>query len=207
MSTGADISLQFDTQYDEIQSGYFSAAQKQRLFDTALTNVYQMDVDNFQATAKVTDELLAHIKTVTVTPGVNNSVDISPTSSVVPDYKLLTNAEVQFTVDTVVTRARASQVKSGAKYGQYGIGTTRNPKYEKVNDTLRLHPLSAEATEAVIDYITTPTPVTLTNALIEVPYTSKFIQNVVEEMLVQAAKANREYPFVQSSIQQEQINP
>lgn len=206
--TGQDVRDLFLQEYDEVQSGYFDPTRLQSICNTALMNVYQKKVDDFQNRAQTTDELLPYIQTVTVTPGANNTIDISQTSIVVPDYKLLANIEVVFTVNDIVYRNRATQLKTANKNrGTYGQGTLRAPKYVKTDDNLMVLPLDYPCEEAVIDYITNQSAILLTDNSVQVLYTNKFIQLLINAMLVEAAKSNREYTFMQVAKGEQASNP
>ncbi len=208
MSTGADLNDSFATQYDEVQSGYFAPAQLQEFCDTAIENVFERLVESYQKDAKSADELLPFIDKVTVAPTAGtNIVSIAPDSALVPVYKRLLNVIAAFNVDGAIHRNRSTLLRTAGIGAVYGQGSYRRPKHEKRDNKLVIHPLAYQCYEAEIYYATQPTAIDLTNAAVELPYGPKLLKLLIEEMLVQAAKANREYPFVQSSLQQEQINP
>ena len=204
--TGEDLKNKFNTAYDEDYSGYFSDTQLQRICDTSLNNLYERKLEEYAADDKITDEIMPFTSTVSVTPTAGNIVDISPTSSVVPNYKKLINARATYQVNTNIYRKQARELKMLEKYNFYA-GDVRYPRYEKNDNQLIIHPTTVSCTNVLLDYITLPTPIDITDNVNDLPYTNKFLEALVVEMKIEASRVNREVEALQINNQEQIQNP
>lgn len=205
--TGADVDSLFGTAYDEAYSGYFSDTQKQRILNVSLNNLYERKLEEYAADDKITDELLPFTKSVSVTPTAGNVVDISATSTAVPNYKKLVNARATYEVNTNRYIKRAQELKQINKYNYYGSGDVRYPMYEKIDDTLVIHPVTVACTNVDLDYITLPQPIDITDNTTTLLYTNKFIDALVVEMKMEASRINRDVESLNISTQEQIQNP
>lgn len=206
--TGANVDAKFLVYCDEVQSDYFDIATRQIFCDTALQNIFQRNIGQFQKNQTVTDNLRAFIKEVTVANPTSNLVDISSTSTDVPTYEQILNIpRMAFIVDTVTYADRATELKNQDEGAYFGQGTLYDPKYKIVSDKIVCLPLGYQCSEVVISYIASPTQIDLTNAVTTLKYTDKFLETVVSEM-ASVAGIPKKSPFdIQVNQQQEQINP
>lgn len=205
--TGADVKEKFETAYDEAYSGYFSDPELQLILNTSLNNLYERKLEEFAADDKITDEMLPFTKQVTVTPTAGNLVDISASSTAVPDYKKLLNVRATYQVGTNLYQKRATELKMVNKYNFYGSGDVRYPKYEKLDNNLVIHPTTVACTSAVIDYIVLPQPIDVTDSVTTLLYTNKFIEALVVEMKIEASRVNREMEALSVNNQEQIQNP
>lgn len=206
--TGANIDDKFLTYSDEVQSDYFDADTRQIFCDTALQNIFQRNIWQFQKNQTITDNLRAFIKEVTVTTPTSNMVDISSVSTDVPAYKQIINIpRMAFIVDGVTYADRATELKNQDEGAYFGQGTLYDPKYKIVNDKIECRPLGYQCSEVIISYIASPTQIDLTNAVTTLKYTDKFLETVVSEMCAVAGIPKKSQFDIQGNQQQEQINP
>jgi hypothetical protein len=206
--TGTDFRDSFLTKYGELQSEYFDNGRLQSLTNLALSNAYEKLVSEFEVSGKISDELLPFIKNQTLVPGLGNVV---LQSDITDYYRGIVNsmAEYQITLSgqNQTFRKRCTQLKSGAKYGFFGQGSFRYPKYEKVNSTFVIHPLSYTCKFWTADYIGKPQPIDIDDNATVLLYNDKFIGRIIDELLVQSAIPSSDNNKYQQGIQQEQINP
>lgn len=206
--TGSDVNDKFQVYCDEVQSDYFDTTTKQILCDTALQNIFQRNIGQFQKNQTVTDNLRAFIKEATVSTPTSNLVDISSTSTDVPSYEQIVNIpRMAFIVDGVTYAGRATELKNQDEGAYFGQGTLYDPKYKIVNDKIVCLPVGYPCNEVIISYIASPTQIDLTNGSTTLKYTDKFIETVVSEMCAVAGIPKKSQFDIQANQQQEQINP
>lgn len=206
--TGADVDNKFSIKCDENQSDYFDATTRQAFCDEALQNIYQANLDQFQKDQKVTDNLRVFIKEVTVSTPTSNLIDISSTSTDVPSYEQLVNIpRMSFIVDGVTYADRATLLRAQDEGSYFGQGTLYDMKYKIVNNNIECLPSGYQCNEAIISYIAAPTQIDLTNAVTTLPYTDKFLQQIVGQMAVIAGIPMKNGFAIQANNNQERMNP
>lgn len=206
--TGADIKAKFDIKCDEVQSDYFDDVTVQAFCDESLQNIFSREVDQFQKTQQITDNLRAFIKKVTVPAPTSNLIDISRTSTDVPTYEMIVNIpRMAFVVDNVTYAGRATQLKSQDVGGYFGQGTLYDPKYEIVDDKILCRPEGYQCSEAVVIYIAEPTQINILNSANALPYPDKFLMTVVTDMAALAGIPKKSQFDIQANLQQEQLKP
>lgn len=206
--TGADVNSRFSIKCDEVQSDYFDNTTRQAFCDEALLNIFQLNVDKFQVDRTITDDLRVFLKEATISTPTSNLIDISNSSTDVPDYyQVITLPRVTFVVDGVTYAGRATELKSSEVGGYFGQGTLYDPKYDTVNNKLRIRPLGYQCNEAIVSYIAVPTAIDLTDASTELPFPDKFINTIVSDMCELAGIPKKSQFDIQANQQQRQINP
>jgi len=182
--TGVEFKAKFNTEYDEAYSGYWDDAKLNRLVESAVVDVIETKIEEFQSSGKITDDLLPLLAEITLN-ATNNLIAVSA----ITNYKRLSNVKVLFAGRT--TTRTAKELKRNQQIGEYGRGSVLYPKYEFVSNNLRILPLSATATSATIQYIRTAIPIIVTG-ITAIPYNDKTIETILARTMAIASAANRE---------------
>jgi len=203
--TGAEIYEKWLIKLDEVGSDYVDTDRANSILSDANINVVDKKIQEYQATSKITREMMNLINnTGNITPS-SATLDISPTSLVVPDYYQL----VMLSVTAPFRGANIENVAQERKFDEfnstYSAGDARYPKYYFTKDLLTIEP--STVVSAKMYYFKKPFQIDVTDVATQIDYNDKLIQLLLDEAMIILGIAGRDQAIIQNSTQQEIKNP
>lgn len=195
--TGVDVKARFETYLDEVGSGYIDDTRLNYLFFKADTLIVTKCVDEYGLTNKITREMLPIIlDTNPITP-VSAAVDISATSSTVPNYYSL----ILVTVTAPYLSGTLTRVAKERPYDQYQsnytAGTARYPRYSLKANTMVIEP--SNATSVQVKYFRKAIQVDVTDNIVQVPYNDEYILELTSWVIDMAGFMGRDQFLMMAS--------
>lgn len=181
--TGLEFNTLFGIKWDEQYSDFIDNTRRAYFCDMAVNFRYRRSLRQYEETDEISNELLGFVRTVTAIPSAGNIIDISRTSTDVPNYKKLTDLLVTYVVGPTTYRNRATPMKKNEKYTFYGSGNLVFPVYEYGNYQLIVHPTGIVCTSADVDYITLPEYIDLTDNTTQLNYREDWLDDTVLLMI------------------------
>lgn len=205
MATGADFKTDFLIKYGEVGTGYFDDTRLNSLIKNVTANVIDKKIQEFGNTKKITREIQAIILTVTGVAPTNATVDVSPTSTDVPNF----NSEIAVTVTSPYlsrTITKSATIKnSNENSSPYNDGTARDPKYQIATDVMTIEP--ADATLVDIQYFIQAVEIDVADASTPIPYPPKLYTLLLNATVKEAAETDRDFPVAQMADADMRQNP
>lgn len=197
--TGVDVNLIFETQIDELYSGYWDDADKNVFFATAINVVTTDILKRFQSNELDTSRLLPLLNNVDIPTPAGNSINISKTAPDISPLKMVFFIEPMF--DSPRRTIHTSEVSYSDFGALYSAGTVRYPKYTFVNGYIDIYPKTPAITTCKVWYMSEPVYINVSDNVDIVPYTDEMIQLVVRQAIVEASRSTREYSMSQIEAQ------
>lgn len=203
--TGLDIQNLFNTYIDEIGTEFYDTVTLNNILLKASYNIIDKKIELFQSNNKITREVQSLITFTTVLAPVNATIDVSPTSTDVPEFYSITNA----LVTSPYRGASISKYSKERPYAQfqsdYTEGDARNPRYYFSNGLMTVEP--ADATGVKITYFKLPQTIDVENDTDEILYNDKILNLIIDEAMIIAGIKGRDQGIVQNESMMEQKNP
>lgn len=203
--TGQDVKTALNTQIGELGLGYFNDARLSAFLKKAIVDIIDKKVQEFQKSNKITRE---DQPLITLLPGVtpvNATIDVSQTSTAVPDYYELISLIcytpfMGSTIKKVAKERRADQFISPSTEG-----TARYPRYFMTNGIITIEPDTATSVDLV--YFIKPFYIDVTDNATEIPYNDKLIQRIIDGTIGVIGFETRDPFSIEQSNQMQAINP
>jgi len=206
MYSGQDIKTRFYTFWDTMQSGTFSNSKLNNIFEKAQTQYLYNIMDSYGLNLAVEEESTVYLVDFTDTP-TNNALDISETSTGMPNFERLISIAFKFVKGGVTYYEYARELKNEEKISPLK-GNIRYPKYDYTNDSIRIYPSNETCTEAKGMYFRTIFTIDVTSSTQDLPFTDKNVQGIINNALNLAAQITREdgyYNMSENEIRQNEV--
>lgn len=203
--TGADVKDKLLTKIGEYGLGYFDDTRLNSFLFNAVTDIVDRKVEQFQKTQKVTREMQPLITILNNITPVNGTVDISATSTAVPDYYQLVNIKVYSTYRGTEIGKYAQERRLDQKIDDYSAGDSRYPRYLMSEGIITVEP--SNATKVDIDYFIKPFEIDVNDNSIQIPYNDKLIQLIIDKAIGIIGFEERDDFAMAASTKMQQENP
>jgi len=197
--TGVDVDLIFETQIDELYSGYWDDTDKNVFFATAVNVVTTDIVKRFQSNQLDTSRILPLILNVDVNSPAGNNIQISQGAPEINPCKMILMVEPTF--DSPRRTVHTSEVSYSDFGGIYSTGSVRYPKYIFANGYIDIYPKSPAITTCKVWFIREPVYINVSDNADVIPYNDEMIQLIVRQAIVEASRSTREYSMTQIEAQ------
>ncbi len=203
--TGTEVGNLLRTKLGEYGSGYFDDSRLNDFFFNSLTDIIDKKVEQFQKNGKITREMQPLITNLTGLVPISGNIDISQTSSDVPNYY----TPIAVKVTSPYLSATLSKYAMERRYDQfiddYTEGDARYPRYVITATTMRIEP--ANATLVDLDYFIKAVQIDVSDNAAQVPYNDKLIQLVIDNVINVIGFEERDDFNIAASNQMQQQNP
>jgi hypothetical protein len=189
--TGAEFKLKFETLIDELYSGYWDAADINRFAQTAVNRVTTDILKDFETNNIDTARLLPLLNNLTVASPVSNVIDISRTSTEVPNCKQVLLITPVFASDSATVRT--TRQLYGDIGAIYSTGTVRYPKYILSSGSIDIYPKTPAVSSCRVYFVREPFYVDVADAATVIPYNDEMIELIIGQTIVEASRSAREY--------------
>jgi hypothetical protein len=203
--TGAEVKDRFNIRIGEIGTGFFDDETLNGLLATASIQAVDRKIEEFQRTSKITRETMCLLLVTNALTPNSATIDVSASSTVVPDYYQLANMLVTSPFMGGTVSKYAEERKMGEFISSFTEGNARYPRYYFTNDTLNIEP--ADATSVVIRYFRTPVDIDVTDDTTELPYNLKFVDYLITVLIENAGLSSRDTWSAQTAAAGEIKNP
>jgi hypothetical protein len=200
--TGADVKLKFETQIDELYSGYWDDDDLNRFFETAINIVTTGLIKSFQTNDTDTSRLLPLLNVATVANPASNNIDISRGSTEVVLCKQVLFIEPTF--NSTSATVRTSQVTYQDYGAIYSTGTVRYPRFILSNGIINISPKTPAVTSCKVWYAREPFYIDVADNTDVIPYNDEMVELIIQQAIVQASNSTREYSM--SQVAQNAVN-
>ncbi len=203
--TGPEIYDKWLIKIGELGSDFVDTTRANSILSDANINVVDKRIQEYQSSSKITREMQPLIAfTAQITPS-NATIDISPSSTVVPQYYQLITISVTAPFRGVNTENFAKERLFDQFQSGYTEGDARYPRYFLTNGLLTVEPSNAASCK--IYYFTKPLVIDVTDTVTDIPYNDKLIQYLLDEATIILGIADRDTEIIKNSVMQEQKNP
>lgn len=203
--TGADVGNLLLTKLGEYGSGYFDNGRLNDFFFNSLTNVIDKKVEQFQKDGKISREMQPLITSLTGLTPTSGTIDISQSSTQVPDYY----TPISVKVTSPYRGGSLSKWAMERRYDQFiddfSEGDARYPRYIIASTVMRIEP--SNATSVDLDYFIKAVPIDVSDNSAQVPYNDKVIQLVIDNVINVIGFEERDDFNIVASNQMTQQNP
>jgi hypothetical protein len=203
--TGQDVGNLLTTKLGEFGSGYFDNARLNDFFFNSLTDIIDRKIQQFQRDGKVTREMRPLITTLTGIVPTNGLVDLSQSSTEVPNYYAVISVNVTSPYRTTTLSKQAMERRYDTLIDIYSEGDARYPRYLMAADVMRIEP--SDATLVDIDYFIKAIQIDVSDNVAQVPYNDKLIQLVIDNAINVIGFEERDDFNIAASNQMQQQNP
>lgn len=203
--TGADIKDKLLTKLGEFGLGYFDDSRLNSFLFNAVTDIIDRKVEQFQKTQKVTREMQPLIIVLPNITPVNATIDVSQTSTQVPNYYQIVNLKVYSNYMGETIGKYAMERRLDQKIDDYSEGTARYPRYLMSEGIITVEP--SDASKIDIDYFIKPIEIDVADNSNEVPYNNKLIQLIIDKTIGIIGFEERDDFSMLSSENMQKTNP
>lgn len=203
--TGAEIRTQLLTKLGEFGLGYFDNARLNSFIFNAVTDIIDRKVEQFQKTQKVTREMQPLIIVLNNVTPTNGTLDISATSTQVPNYYQIVNLKVYSDFMGSTISKYAMERRLDQKIDDYSEGDARYPRYLMSEGIISIEPSTASRVD--IDYFITPYEIDVADNSTQVPYNDKLIQLIIDKTIGIIGFEERDDFSILSSENMQKNNP
>lgn len=193
MYSGTQIKDIFYTLWDTTQSGTFSDAKLNNIFQKAEVQYLYNLMDAYGLNTSVANEANTYLVEFNIIPS-NNTIDVSETSVEMPNFERLVNIKFKFTKNGITYYEYAREIKS-EEFISPLKGNVTYPKYFYTNDSIKILPSNQSCLEAGGIYFRTIFGIDVASATANLPYTDKNVESIVNQALNIAAQVTREDGF------------
>lgn len=177
--TGQAFKTRLLKELNEYQSGYYDDDRLQPAVDEATSDVFEKCIAQFERDSIITNDLQPFVIPLDIVPGAGNIIDISPTSSDVPNYRVFQSGKTTFTVSGQVITGQLTPLKQANFGAFFGQGTYDYPKYQIMEGQFFITPASPICTTVAFRYVRTYVQIDLTDNTDPIPYTESMIQKII----------------------------
>lgn len=205
--TGAEIKNRFYTFFDTSQSGKFADSKLNYILEKAQIEYLYTLMNNFGLNQAVQEEAGTYLVAFVNTP-TNNTLDISSTSVVLPNFERLIALACKFVKNNVTYYEYARQLRDEEKISPLK-GSVIYPKYDYTNSLIRIYPSDEICTEAKGTYFRAIFSIDVKDSVTDLPFTDKNVQSIINNGLNIAAMTLREdgyYNMTENENRQDDIN-
>ena len=203
--TGADIRTELLTKLGEFGLGYFDNTRLNSFIFNAVTDIIDRKVEEYQKTQKVTREMQPVIIVLNNVTPTNGSLDVSATSTQVPNYYQIINLNVYSDFMGSTISKYAMERRLDQKIDDYSEGTARYPRYLISEGIISIEPSNAKRVD--IDYFIKPIEIDVNDNSTEVPYNNKLIQLIIDKTIGIIGFEERDDFSILSSENMQKNNP
>lgn len=193
MYSGTQIKDIFYTLWDTTQSGTFSNAKLNNIFQKAEVQYLYNLMDAYGLNISVANEANTYLVEFTIIPS-NNTIDVSETSVEMPNFERLVNIKFKFSKGGINYYEYARELKA-EEFISPLKGNVTYPKYFYTNDNIKILPSNQSCLEAGGIYFRTIFGIDVASATANLPYTDKNVESIVNQALNIAAQVTREDGF------------
>jgi hypothetical protein len=193
MYSGTQIKDIFYTLWDTTQSGTFSNAKLNNIFQKAEVQYLYNLMDAYGLNISVANEANTYLVEFTIIPS-NNTIDVSETSVEMPNFERLVNIKFKFSKGGITYYEYAREIKA-EEFISPLKGNVTYPKYFYTNDSIKILPSNQSCLEAGGIYFRTIFGIDVASATANLPYTDKNVESIVNQALNIAAQVTREDGF------------
>jgi hypothetical protein len=203
--TGQEVGNLLLTKLGEFGSGYFDNSRLNDFFFNSLTNIIDKKVQLFQAGNKDTREIQSLITSLSGLTPASGQIDISQTSSQVPNYYELISVIVTSPYLSTSLTKQAMERRYDQFIDESSRGTARYPRYVVSSTTLKIEP--SNATSVDLDYFIKAIPIDTSDNSAQVPYNDKLIQLIIDNVINVIGFEERDDFNIGAANQMQQQNP
>lgn len=184
--TGAGLKNRFLTRASETGSGYWDNTTLNEYVASALINLIDPKVEQYNKSKKITREMQPIIYTTAPITPTSGEIDLSKTSATIPTFY----SEIKVVVTAAGITNTATIADLNDSISPYASGTARYPKYYIEADKMVIQP--STATSVTVTYFIAPVEIDVTDDAATIPYNDKVLDLLVSMMLVVAGIAERD---------------